>query len=59
MTEVLVKGIKAAALAAFVFALGSFAAAQAQTKRVPTAQTAIRVTQIGTNSAALSFRRSR
>ena len=46
MTEVMVNGTKAAVLAAFVFVLGSFAAAQAPTKRVPTAQTAIKVTQI-------------
>ena len=44
MTEVLVKGMKAAALAAFVFALVPFAAAQG--KRPAPAQTTVKVTQI-------------
>ena len=46
MNEVLVKGMKAAALAAFVFVLGSFAAAQAPAKRPAPAQTTVKVTQI-------------
>ena len=46
MTEVLVKGMKAAALAAFVFVLGSFAMAQAPAKRVAMAQSTVKVTQI-------------
>ena len=46
MTEVLVKGMRAAALAAFVFLLGSFAGAQAPAKRPAPAQTTVKVTQI-------------
>jgi thiol-disulfide isomerase/thioredoxin len=46
MTEVLVKGMRAAALAAFVFVLGSFAGAQAPAKRPAPAQTTVKVTQI-------------
>ena len=46
MNEVLVKGMRAAALAAFVFVLGSFAGAQAPAKRPAPAQTTVKVTQI-------------
>ena len=49
MTEVLVNGMKAAALAAFVFALASLAVAQAQAKRAAAkgaAQQKVKVTQI-------------